>query len=55
MREVVGWLPVVEGLIAILYGREECTCEVCSEEYVECLDGLNGKRRGRSKYMVDGD
>lgn len=41
--DVVGRLPVVEGLITILDGCEECREKACRKEGVEGVDGLNGK------------
>ena len=41
MRQIVGGLPIVEGLIAILDGCEERRDQTGSEEKGEGLDGFN--------------
>lgn len=43
MAEVVGGLPVVEGLVAVLDGREEGGDGVGGQEDVEGRDGLDGE------------
>ena len=43
MAEIVGGLPVVEGLVTVLDGGEEGGDDVGAQENVEGRDGFNGK------------
>jgi len=46
--DVVGRLPVVEGLVTVLDWGEERREKACRKKGVEGVDGLNGKRTGTS-------
>ncbi len=48
MRQIVCGFPVVEGLVTILDGREECGCEVCGEENIEGSNWPDSEGRGGS-------
>ena len=41
MRQIVGWLPIVEDFIAVLDGMVERRKDMAGEEYVESEDGLD--------------
>lgn len=43
MIEVVGWLPKVEHLVAILYGCIQCSEKIDKEEDGECKAWLQRK------------
>lgn len=45
MGEIMGWLPVVERLVAVLDWREQSSDQACSKEEVEGRDGLQGLGR----------
>lgn len=40
MGEIMGWLPVVERLVAVLDGRKQSSDQACSKEEVEGRDRL---------------
>lgn len=48
MHEIMGWFPIVESLVTILYRRIYRCKYVGTEEDVESTDGLYSERRGRS-------
>lgn len=59
MGEIMGWLPVVERLIAVLDGREQGRDQACSKEEVEGRNGLHDvderKKKGRRLGLVGGN
>ena len=41
VRQIMGWLPIVEDFIAVLDGMVERRKGMAAEEYVESEDGLD--------------
>ena len=53
MAQIMGWFPVVEGLVTVLDGGEEGSNQVGSEKDVEGLDGFD--RVGITNGSKDAD
>lgn len=49
---IMCWLPVVESLIAVLYGRIEGCEQIDCEKYVESADGLDCEGSGRPRNWL---